>query len=291
MARRASLTIFWGLQWTIFACSTAKFVADKSPPMLDDQAKAFYRETSLKHAREAAPAMLKMLDGFIVSSPENEELLVRGAQQYCGFALALVEDEDPEWATTLYRRGYGYAIRALRGDLEEWEKLVNGPPEALENALRKLDRSRVGPVFWAAACLAGYINVNIEDPSALAEIPRMLAYARAAEALDDTYFYAGPHLLLGTYYGSMGPSFGGSPDAARRHFERLFEVTQGRFLLGKVYYAKTYAVQRQDKDLFIRTLQEVLEAPVNLDPDMALVNQAAKAKAQKLLERTEELFP
>ncbi len=273
------------------ACNTARFVADKSPPMLDDQSRAFYRETSLRHAREAAPAMLKMLDGFIVSSPDNPELLVRGAQQYCGFAMVLVEDEDPEWATVLYRRGYGYAIRALRPKVEGFDALVTGPVDALETALRSLDRSDVAPVFWAAACLAGFIAINLDDPGAMAEIPRMLAFARAAEALDDAYFYAGPHLLLGTYYGSMGEALGGNPSESRRHFDRLFEVTNGKFLLGKVYYAKSYVIQQQDRDLFVRTLEEVCDAPANLDPDLALPNQAARQKALRLLERVDELFP
>lgn len=273
------------------ACNTARFVADKSPPMLDDQSRAFYRETSLRHAREAAPAMLKMLDGFIVSSPDNPELLVRGAQQYCGFAMVLVEDEDPEWATVLYRRGYGYAIRALRPEIEGFDALVTGPVDALETALRKLDRSDVAPVFWAGACLAGFININLEDPGAMAEIPRMLAFARAAEVLDDTYFHAGPHLLLGTYYGSMGEALGGNPSESRRHFDRLFEVTGGKFLLGKVYYARSYVVQQQDRNLFVRTLEEVRDAPANLDPDLALPNQAARQKALRLLERVDELFP
>ncbi len=281
----------WVVVFILPACNTARFVADKSPPMLDDQALAFYRETSLKHAREAAPAMLKMLDGFIVSSPDNPELLERGAQQYCGFALILVEDEDPEWATDLYRRGYGYAVRALRTRVENFDALVRGPPDALETALRRLDRSHVASVFWAAACLAGYIAVNLDDPGAIAEIPRMLAFARAAEALDDTYFHGGPHLLLGTYYASMGEALGGNPAESRRHFERLFEVTGGRFLLGKVFYAKTYAVQQQDRDLFVRTLEEVRDAPANLERDLALPNQAARRKAVQLLDRVDELFP
>lgn len=273
------------------ACNTARFVADKSPPMLDDQSRAFYRETSLRHAREAAPAMLKMLDGFIVSSPDNPELLTRGAQQYCGFALILIEDEDPEWATVLYRRGYEYAIRALRPRVEGFDALVNGPADALETALRRLDHSDTAPVFWAAACLAGFIAVNLDDPGAMAEIPRMLAFARAAESLDDTYFYAGPHLLLGTYYGSVGEALGGNPSESRRHFDRLFEVTGGKFLLGKVFYAKSTVVQQQNRDLFVRTLEEVRDAPANLDPDLALPNQAARRKALGLLERVDELFP
>lgn len=286
---RAFVAIWVVLLWS--ACNTARFVADKSPPMLDDQAKAFYRETSLRHAREAAPAMLKMLDGFIVSSPDNPELLIRGAQQYCGFALILVEDEDPEWATALYRRGYGYAIRALRQRIEGFDSLVVGPVDALENALRRLDSSDVAPVFWAAACLAGFVNVNLDDPGALAEIPRMLAFARAAEALDDTYFYGGPHLLLGTYSASVGEALGGNPAESRRHFERMFEVTGGKFQLGKVFYAKSYAVQQQDRGLFVRTLEEVRDAPANLDPEIALPNAAARKKALDLLERVDELFP
>lgn len=272
------------------SCNFAKIVADNAPPMMDDQTLAFYREASLKQARESAPALLKLLDGFIISSPRNSQLLIRGAALYCGFALVLIEDEDTEYASHLYRRGYDYAIRALSEEMENLDQLLRGPVGDLAAALKELDKDSVGPVFWSGGCLGGWMNLNLDDVEAMAEIPKVLAFINRAAEMDDTYYFAGPHLFLGMFNGMMGEAFGGNPGKSRSHFERLFEITEGNFLLGKVFYAKTYAVQKQDKELFKRTLEEVLDAPIGLNPDLALPNAAAQRKAEALLEDPSEYF-
>jgi len=271
-------------------CNFARLVADNAPPMMDDQTLAFYREASLKQAREAAPSILKMLDGFIVSSPDNPALLIRGAALYCGTALVLIEDEDTEYASHMYQRGYDYAIRALGKEVEDLDRLLRGPVGDLSDALKELDRGNVGPVFWAGGCLGGWMNLNLDDVEAMAEIPKVLAFINRAAEMDDTYHFAGPHLFLGIFNGMMGEAFGGNPGSSRKHFEKLFEITDGKYLLGKVFYARTYAVQKQDKELYVRTLEEVLDSPLMDSPDLALPNAAAKRKAEELLEDPGEFF-
>ncbi|NOZ02886.1 MAG: hypothetical protein GXP54_13515 [Deltaproteobacteria bacterium] len=288
--RKVLVPVLLSIAVNFGACNFAKIVADNAPPMMDDQTLAFYRESSLKQAREAAPALLKLLDGFIISSPDNEDLMIRGAALYCGFALTLVEDEDPEYASSLYRHGYDYAIRILAHKIEGLPALLDGPVDKLSEALAGLDPDDVAPVFWAGGCLGGWMNLNLEDVEAMAEIPKVLAFIRRAAQMDDTYYYGGPHLFLGIFNGTMGKAFGGDPEASRAHFERLFKITKGKFLLGKVYFAKTYAVQTQNRALFESTLNEVLEAPQGDAPDLVMPNNAAKRKAEKLLEDVDDYF-
>jgi len=272
-------------------CNVAKFMADQSPPMMDDQTMSFYQEASLQHAREAVPALLKLLDGFIVSSPKNGALLVRAAALYCGAALVLVEDEEPEYASVLYQKGYRYAIRALEQEVDDLDALLEGSIDALADALQGLEGDDlVGPVFWSGGCLGGWLNLNLEDAEAMVEIPKALAFIKRAEELDDTYYFGGPHLFLGIFNGMMGAAFGGLPEESRRHFERLNEINDERFLLGKVFFATKYAVQTQNRELFVRTLNEVIEAPLTIDIDLTLPNAAAKKKAEKLLEEVEDYF-
>src|SRR5687768_9842824 len=94
------------------ACSMSKLVANNMGPVLRDATIAFNREPSPRHAREAAPGLLKQLDGFIVSSPDNVDLLLAGAEMNATFAFGFIEEEDPDWARELYRKAYGYARRA-----------------------------------------------------------------------------------------------------------------------------------------------------------------------------------
>lgn len=282
--------LIWG--WMVIAgCSMNKFVADHSPPIMDDQKKAFYAETSVKHAFYAGPALLKLVDGLILSSPENQELLLRGAELYCGFAMLLVEDRDRDWAGQLYLRGYHYAVRALGLEMPKARGASQMPLEKLESVLSQADKKLVPALFWSGMCLGGYIHTGIDDPEAVAEIGRMLVFARVALKLDETFFFAGPHLILGVYYGRVGESLGGNNQKCESHFRRVFEITHRQFPLAKVLYAKTCLVQRQDREKFENILNEVSELEVEDGDPMALIVAASREKARGLLDREDDLFP
>lgn len=288
MTSRISIAVVVAASFLTVGCQWNKLVADNLTATMDDQKRSFYEEPSVAHARAGAPALLKLLDGFLVSSPDNPELLVRAAELNCGFAMLLIEEEDPEWASALYQRGFRYAEKLLKARLPGYSDARN--IDDLVAVLAKAGKGDVGPIFWAGDCLGGYMNLNREDASAFAEMPRVLAFARRAMELDENYFYGGPHMFLGFAYGALGASIGGKPDDSRMHFEKSFAVTNGRFLLAKVYFAKTYCVQVQDRALFEETLQEVIDAPDDLAPEFQLVNAASKQMAQRLLDRMDELF-
>ncbi len=97
-------------------------------------------------------------------------------------------------------------------------------------------------------------------------------------------------MILGSLYGSMGPSLGGDAAKAKKHFDRALALTERRFLLVQVMYAKTLAVQNQDLPLFKKLLNEVLDAKLEIFPQQKLANVAAKRRARRLLKRADELF-
>jgi len=67
-------------------------------------------------------------------------------------------------------------------------------------------------------------------------------------------------------------------------------LSKRKMLVFLLTYAQYYAYQIQDRDLYIRTLKEVIEAPDDLFPEMGFINAAAKKKAKVLLENVDRLF-
>ena len=109
--------------------------------------------------------------------------------------------------------------------------------------------------------------------------------------LNPSFHYAGPHLFLGAFYGGRSKILGGNPEKSRHHFEKALELTENKYLLTRLLFAKTYAVQNQDRELLFKLqLQTVLQAPTDLLPEQRLANQVARKKAAKLLEQIDELF-
>jgi hypothetical protein len=276
---------------SLSACQLNKMVADNMSASLDDQKTSFYREKSLRHAREAAPSMLKLLDGFIISSPQNYDLLIRGAEMNCGFSMLMIEGEDPEWASVLYMKGYDYAMRALKHKVPNIEQvLAAGGEDALRDALAKADADAGQAIFWGGLCLGSHMNINLDDVAAMANLARVLTFMDRAIQLVPDYFYGGPEMFLGVYYGTLGVSLGGKPELSKANFEKAFEISGGKFLIAKIYFARTYCVQVQDRALFEATLNEVLAAPDDIAPELSLVTVAAKKQAQELLDKVDDLF-
>ena len=83
---------------------------------------------------------------------------------------------------------------------------------------------------------------------------------------------------------------GGNPEKSRHHFEEALELTENKYLLVRLLFAKTYAVQNQNRQLFKSQLQAILQAPPNLFPEQRLANEVARKKAAQLLDQIDELF-
>jgi len=258
---------------------------------IKDMNASFMEEPSLREAREAAPALLKMLDGFIKSAPRDKGLLTAGANMNCGFSVLLIEGDDNDWASILYKKGLDYALRGLEEDYKGITKLVkDGNIEQIKKIIANADKDNLPLIFWTGECMAAWLNLNLDDPEAISNLPVALAFIRRSIQIDDTYFYGGGHMALGMYYGSMSKAMGGQPEKSKEEFEKVFKITKNKFMLSKVFFAKTYCVQTQNRKLFEETLQEVDDFETESAPDIRLTNLAAKKKAEALADEADDKF-
>jgi hypothetical protein len=108
--------------------------------------------------------------------------------------------------------------------------------------------------------------------------------------LDEDYYYGGPHMFFGVYYGGRAPMFGGDYALSEQHFAQAREATTGKLLLVDVLHAEYLARQQMDRSAFHNRLTAVVEAADDLLPEMALANQVAKQRAHYLLSKEAEWF-
>ena len=125
---------------------------------------------------------------------------------------------------------------------------------------------------------------------ALAQLPRVEMMMKRALALDESFHYGGPHLFMGIWYASRPKIAGGNLDTAQYHFQKAMELGQNKFLMTKVYYADLYARKKFDRELFASILQEVLQTPADIDPDLTLANSVARRKAEEMLRTIDDYF-
>ena len=256
--------------------------------LLEDVAKSANKQSDLKVVREGMPAYLMLIDGMVEAVPNNTRLLITAAQAYASFASAFVVDADPDYARALYAKAKKYALRAL--ELRGIKDPASIGFDAFEAAVNQLGKGNVPYMFWSATCLGSWIQLNLSSVAAVAELPRVELLMKRVLVLDEQFYYGGPHLFMGIWFASRPKIAGGDLARARHHFDKALEFSQGKFLMTQIYYASQYARKTLDKDLFVSTLEKVLNTPVDNIPELTLLNTVAHEKANKMLEQADTFF-
>lgn len=258
-------------------------------PILQQSSNALYEESDMQLAEQALAANLKLVEGLLKNDPKNEELLLLLAQGYAGYALGFVEDIDPERAKLFYLRARDYALRVLRKD-QAFVNAENNNLELLIKVVNAYDVSKVSPLFWAGFAGAGYLNLDLGNPMALLELPKIQLFMDRVETLKPSFYYGAVYLYQGSVLGMKPIMMGGNPEKAKEYFEKNLELNDKKFLLAYIYMAKYYAAKILDEELFDQYLKIVEEAPVDIIPEMTLITQIAKYKAKLLKKSKENIF-
>ena len=286
-AKRFSLLLL--LSTLSIACATNKtMTVGATAALLENVAKAAYRQSDLRLIREGMPSYLLLIDGMVEALPDNERLLISAAQGYASFASAFIQEEDKDYARVLYARAKGYALRALE-QIGIKDPLTT-PFESFEEALTALGKKDVSYIFWAASCWGNWISLSRGSIAALAELPRVELMMKKVLDIDEGFYYGGAHIFMGILNGSRPKMAGGDLNRGREHFLRALELGRGEFLMTYIYYADYYAKKSFDKKLYVSTLETALKTPADITPDLTLLNTVAHIKAREMLKQADEYF-
>jgi hypothetical protein len=256
--------------------------------LVEDVAKAAYKQSDLRTIREGMPAYLMLMDGMIEAWPDNAQLLIEAAQGYSTFTSIVGGEQDKEYINRLAGKAKDYALRSLvqRG----FKDPIKSPFDDFTKDVRATGKKDVPYIFWSATCWANWIILNLDSMEAMAQLPRVELLIRRAQELDEGFYYGGPDLFLGIWLASRPAVAGGDLKKAQQYFLRALDFGKGKFLMAYVYYADNYARRALDKELFVSTLTKVLNAPADISPELTLVNTIAKRKAKELLRHVNEYF-
>lgn len=283
--RLAVLVLIFGV---LSGCSMKKLAVNQMGGLMKDGFPTYMKETDPELVRDAMPANLKLIEALLEIDPDNQTLLMLACQGFSAYAFMFIEENDPTRAKKLYQRAqkYGFAMLKHRDlvpdtvyDLNAWDK-----------QLSDADIDDVPAIFWTAFAWGGKIQLDKESPASLADIPFAIRLVEQAVALDPTYWFAGPDTFLGFYHGNVPKPIGGKPDLSRQHFEKALELTGRNALIIQVLYARSYAIQVQNRDLYNTLLSEVIESEKDGLPEAALSNAVARIKAKKMIKQADDYF-
>jgi hypothetical protein len=260
-----------------------------SPSLFQNFASSTFEECDIELARASVPANLKLMEGLLKNDPGNRGILSSLAMGFAGYALLFVEENEPGRASELYLRARHYGLIALgaRGrDLQENQT----SPEKAKSVLDAVEQDDFEPLFWATISLTGWINLNLDKPSAIGQLGPAEQCLRRLVEIRPGYLCGLPHVLVGVILSSRPSLLGGKADEARAHFEMALQMGDRKLFLTQYYMARYYAVQVQDKKLFSSLLQEIARGNPEELKDFCLINRMTQQKAAALQKQADELF-
>jgi len=299
---RALLPIALAVTVPLAACrSTAlSFVSDA----VAQSGTTYASDDDPELVREAIPFGLKTMEGLLSENPRHDKLLVALASNFTQYTYAFVQAEADkadldgkldlaragrDRARRLFLRGRDYGLRALDGRHGKLAEQLRAGRD-LPAALRRAQRKDVEILYWTASAWALAISNGKGDMGLVAELPVPAAMMERALALDESWGAGALHEFFVTFDSIRSAAEGGGPERAKAHLDRALALSMNKKLGPRVAWAEGVLVKQQDRAAFERTLEEVLRANPDTDPQYRLANVLAQRRARVLLDHADDLF-
>jgi len=250
-------------------------------------------------ANTVAFAGIAQFEGMHYLAPDNKDALFMLTKSWAGAAFGFIEDEmeqaediggidSPMYlyqqsrAKVAYERAIFYGIKLLelkhegfkaatKNDqtMKEWLSAFDDPEEDTQN------------LFWTAQAWMSKVNVAKDDPAMVSELYIGVALMERAVELDETYMFGSGHTALGAYHARSPMA---ELEDGKKHFDKALALSGGKSLMTKFQLAAKYYCMKSDKEGYVRTLNEVVEAGDVL-PQARLTNAIAMRKARRYLSK------
>lgn len=254
-------------------------------------------------ATSTMPGSIIQFEGMLTIVPEDEVILLTLVRAYVGYTYAVVEDHaeiaeaQGDYETAQYHRDrsrylyqrakdLGMYLLSLKKDgmKESMAGGVEGFEEWLEKNFKKKEDAEI--LLWTGYAWGNWINASKDNMAAVADLPYVYAIVDHSRKLDETYFNGAAYMMLAMItVNGMNPDL----DLAEKYFRRSIEIANGGSFLTIVNMGRFYATKRNDRELFIELMRQVLEADDGI-PSARFTNMVAKRRAARYLMQLDELF-
>jgi tetratricopeptide (TPR) repeat protein len=195
------------------------------------------------------------------------------------------EEANEDEMMDVFEKGVTAAEQAIKlRDPKFAEKMARG--EKWQDHVRKADPAAIPGLYW--------YGTNLGKWALLEGIATILARKDdIKETMDficekrEDYFHGACHRYFGVYWTKV--PFSKDAAKAKKHFDKTMEMSPN-YLATKVLMAENYAVLAEDREMYDRLIEEVLETPADSLEGLAPENHFEKEKARRLKATADERF-
>ena len=288
------------------ACDLTRFTANTTADMFSRAADGIESHFDYDLVGDALPGNIIQLEGVYRIVPDNEALGLTLIRAYVSYGYGWVEDEVEQAqdagnfeeeerllgrARLLYERDRNIGLHLMRLRDPGIDAALTGGHEGFVEYLNRRFTSAadVPLLFWTGYAWGSAINAGKDDPELVLDLPIARSLVERAVELDPSYYNYSGLTFLGVVDASLPEALGGNPERARAYFEQALEATERKFFTVQFSYARTYAVQTQDRNLYIRLLREVVDGG-DPEPEARIANRMTRRRAIRWLNRVDQYF-
>lgn len=276
-------TLFLASLLALSGCSN--LISGVTGQLADDLAGSILNSEDIDTVREGVPAYLLLIDSFLRSSPDSEDLLLAASMLNGSFAVLV---DDPDRVKLLSDKAMRYAEHAACVSESPLCDAREMDFETFGTVVDSLQVDDVPMTYALGVAWVGRLQANSDDWAVIAELSRAKLLMEKVLSLDETFENGGPHLYMGGMETLLPASLGGKPDKGRDHFEKAIAINDS-YLMTKVIYAEQYARLVFDQELHDKLLNDVLASDPVVE-GMTLTNRIAQERATELLQSSTEYF-
>jgi len=196
---------------------------------------------------------------------------------------------DTDQKLSIHEKGMKAGENALN-TVEKFAKAKKKKKEESE-AVKTITKENIDALYWTAANQARWAKFASFTKKLSVKARIRYLWDRVYE-LDPNYFYGGAYRFFGGYF-ALVPTITGENDPvkAKENFDKAIAAAP-EYIETKVLFAEAYCAHGKvkDRELFKKTLNEVIAFDISQHPDILAENKLAQEKAKKLLQQEAEFF-
>lgn len=236
---------------------------------------------------DGLPAYLLLIDGLLVGSPDNADLLMAASKLYGAYAGGFAG--TPERQKRLALKAERYAKRATCALDEKFCARLDQPFDEFSAALAQEKLDDVPALYTLAVARAGVLQADPGDWERIADLPKIEALLLRVRELAPDHDGGAAAMYLGVLNCLRPQSLGGKPDEGVKYFAEALTRSNGRNQMARVLDAQYCARLTFDQARHDELLNAVLAADPSA-PGLTLMNTIAQQRARELLESGKDYF-
>jgi hypothetical protein len=270
----------------VSGCTATRHTIQKAVvPMLDtsvdDLVDKLLRTKNGQFIKDGLPGALLIVTGLTEMAPTDYDLLATTSFLYAALGL-FVEDEDKDYAISLYKVGTEYGMRAMKINNSKFRKAMEDGV-LVPDAAKYLTKDDLKALTWYGVNLAKRVTLQLDTPEEITDIQDAVATAKRSIELDPKYAWGANWIIMGIF-NAIVPAFGGmntGPDASREAFANGNKAEQGEFGIIDVMVARYLCPLVKDRDWYDELNNRIMEMDsCKLGGGLCVMNELAKMKAK-----------